>query len=270
MAAFRILNQKPVYFDLQGRPASGGYLLFYITGTTTPKSVFGNKALSINNGNRVNINSDGRTAVDIWGDGAYRVRVYDANNTLLSEADDVEVAGGTGASIPTLVAGSFLTNNGALLLWAPIRQLPDPTGQDGKVPTASGAGYVLQTPAVPPAPVAPNIEVTTTSLRVAQGATSFLIQFGSGSAAASGNKTTTASIVFPTPYAAAPKVFANNSAGFVTQAGDVQPTISVSSVTTTGATVKFSTQTGESNSNNNIVTPVAFDWIAFGTIATPP
>ena len=34
--------------------------------------------------------------VDIWGDGSYRVRLYDFDGTLIDEADNVEIQGGNG------------------------------------------------------------------------------------------------------------------------------------------------------------------------------
>lgn len=267
MAAFRILNQFPVFFGLTGLLAVGAELRFYEAGTTDPKSVYGNKALTIDNGPVIAIGTDGRTAVDIWGDGSYRVRLYAADGTLIDEADDVEIAGGDAATIPALVDGWFLTNNGALLLWAEIRQLPDPTGQDGKMVVADGAGYILQEIPEPPDPPDPDIVVTETSFQAGTSAdpTKYFTQIGTGSAPASGTKSTQATVSFATPFAAAPKVFPINTSGYVTAAGDVQPTVSVTSKSSTQFTVLFSTQTGEGNSNNNIINAVNFDYLAVGT-----
>lgn len=268
--AFRILNQFPVYLDHEGRPASGGWLAFYESGTDAEKDVYGDPDLSTNNGVTVELDSDGRTTHDVWGDGAYRVRLYDADGTLLAEADDVEVGGGDAQAIPPLQTGRFLTNNGAVLQWANVRELPDPTGQDGKMLVADGSSAIWQPLPETVDPPKPDIEVDSGSVRIgAGGATSWLQQIGSGSAGASGTKSTTANVTFPEPFAATPKVFVVNTSGFVTQRGTVQPTVSVTNRSTTGFTVTFGTETGEGNSDNNITSPVNFDWLAVGTVATP-
>lgn len=269
MAAFQIFDPFEVFFDQQGQPLAGGSIKFFAAGTTTPKDVFGNKALTINNGSTVTLDSAGRANVDIWGDGSYYVELWSSGNVKIDDANNVEIAGGSGTALPAYQASKFLTNDGAVLSWADVRQVPDPTGQSGKQLGTDGALVFWETKAVPPTVTQPDIEVTTAKFRAAQGATSFLLQNGAGSAAASGTKATTGSVTFPTPFAEAPRVFVTNTSGYVTQAGDVQPSVSVTARSTTGFTVLFSTQTGESNTNNNITAPVNFDWIALGTVATP-
>ncbi len=270
MPAFRLLNQFPVYFDRAGRLADGGRLLFFETDTTTPKDVFGDPDLSVNNGNSVTIGSDGRAEVDVWGDGRYYVRLEDADGTLIADANHVEAGGGSEATIPPLESGAFLTNNGSLLLWSEIREVPDPTGQGGKILGTDGDVLIWQPVQEIPEPPEPDISVDSDSIRIGGGgSTSWLQQIGSGSAAATGSKSTTANVTFPKPYASTPKVFVTNTAGFITQKGNVMPTVSVTNRSTTGFTVSFSTETGEGNADNNIVTPVAFDWLAVGTVSTP-
>lgn len=267
MAAFRILNQFPVYLDQSGQPASGGELRFYESGTTTPKSVYGDPELTIDNGSTVLLNSDGRTAVDVWGDGAYRVRLYDADGTQLAEADDVEVAGGSGTAIPALVDGYFLTNNGALLLWAPIREMPDPTGQDGKYPVASGSGYVLQSPPEPPEIPDPDIVVgdATFQAGVSDDITKFYIQTGTGSAPASGTRRTNASVEFDDAFGVLWHVSVTQKHGGVTSNSFI-PTQSVSTQSVNGFTVDFSTDENSTSGDWNIINPVPFSWMAVGTI----
>src|SRR5690348_9531177 len=97
MAAFRILDQSPVYFLLDGvTPAAGGRIEFYEAGTTTAKDVYGDQDLTVNNGSSITLGSDGRAVDDIWGDGSYRVRVYASDDTLISDDDNVEIPGGAG------------------------------------------------------------------------------------------------------------------------------------------------------------------------------
>lgn len=263
MAAFRLLNQFPVYFDQQGRLADGGELRFYESGTTTPKDVYGDQALTVNNGSSVAIGSDGRTVVDVWGDGEYRVRLYDADGTLIGEADNVEVAGGTGQSIPALVTGQFLTNNGALLLWAPIREMPDPTGQDGKYPVASGSGYVLQSPPEPPVIPEPDWTVGTTTLQLGE----FLIQTGTATAPSSGARTTSTNVAFPTAYTSilhlsvTPNV---SSVGAYGIGATMAATGYVHGSASTGFTATFNSADDGGDSGFTVDNPVPFTWVAFG------
>src|SRR3989304_1853639 len=126
--AFRVTDQFPQYCDAAGVPLAGGRLRFYFAGTTTAANVYGDKALTVNNGSTVDLDSSGRTNVDVWSDGtALRMRLYDAASVLIGEADNVELPGGAATSLPAFVAGKFLTNDGAVLSWATIREVPDPT-----------------------------------------------------------------------------------------------------------------------------------------------
>lgn len=273
MAAFRILNQFPVYLDLAGKPADGGYLKFYESGTTTPKSVYGGPDLTPDNGSTVALSSDGRTDVDVWGDGAYRVRLYDADNTLIAEADDVEIAGGDGTTIPALVDGYFLTNNGSLLLWASIRQLPDPTGQDGKMVVADGDSYILQSIPEPPEPVDPEIVIDDAAKLFRAGVsddnTKFVIQCGLGSAPASGSRNTTGSVTFDTPFVTLWALNITQNHNGVTADSHV-PSQTVTTKSTTGFTARFSTDENSTSSVWNIINEVPFMWVAMGTVEVTP
>lgn len=267
MAAFRLLNQFPVYLDNEGQPAALGYLRFYESGTTTDKAVYSDAGLSQSSGARVDLDSAGRTESDVWGDGSYRVRLYGADDVMIAEADDVEVAGGTGTTIPAMVDGYFLTNNGGLLLWAPIREVPDPTGQSGKMLTNDGSN--LNWTAVPSLTI-PTLDavVSTSSLRIAAGTTSFLIQMGDDSAPASNDVFTQKSVTFPTAYVSTPFVFVTPRNGGVTPHGYYTKP-SVLDRSQTGFTFSVHTGTGESNSNASVTDTVDFSWVAFGTIVTP-
>lgn len=264
MPAFRLLNQFPVYLDNSGRPAAGGYLLFFDSGTSDPKAVYADKALTQSNGARVNLDSAGRTEVDVWGDGAYRVRLYDALDTLIQEADGVELAGNSGTSIPDMVDGWFLTNNGGLLLWAPVREVPDPTGQSGKVLGTDGTNLNWQAPAE--APEAPGVAVTPDSF-LAGGSTTdkFFVQWGSAEAPASGSNTTTKTVPFPVSFSGAPKVFVMATSRSQ-PGGPVVPELT-SAPSASQFTVSFDVAEGNVG-GANIVSPVPFDWIAFGLKAT--
>jgi hypothetical protein len=276
MPSFRVLNPFPTYVDFANKPADGGELRFYEAGTTTPKSVFADPGLTIDNGPVVGIGSDGRTVVDVWGDGAYRVRLYDADSTLIAEADNVEIPGGAGLNIPVPSVGEFVTGDGTQFLLQTLLLLPDPTGQDGKMVVADGAGYILVPQPTDPTPVDPEIVVTDASFQagVSTDETKWFVQTGSGSATAGGSKTATASIVFDTPYAVAPKhVAISPTTASSTGAANLVPAWAITAKSVTGFTVTFSTVTGGTSADNqapsNIISAVTFDWMATGTIEVP-
>ena len=50
MSGFRPLDPFQVYTDLTGKLAVGGNLHFYAAGTTTDADVYGDEALTVNNG----------------------------------------------------------------------------------------------------------------------------------------------------------------------------------------------------------------------------
>lgn len=274
MAAFRLLNQFPVFWDQQGRLADGGELRFYESDTTTPKDVYGDQALTVNNGSIVAIGSDGRTVVDVWGDGEYRVRLYDADGTMIGEADNVEVAGGTGQSIPALVTGQFLTNNGALLLWAPIREMPDPTGQDGKYPVASGSGYVLQSPPAPPEIPEPEIVIGDGTFQAGTSGvtTKFYIQHVTDTAPATNALSSSKAVTFPTAFATLDNVLVTvTTSGVSSVTPPGLPSYSVTGWTpgspSTGVTVNFRQMTDAGlGAEDKINSPVPFRITAIGTI----
>lgn len=276
MAAFRILNQFPVYLGLSNLPADGGELRFYESGTTDPKSVYADPGLTIDNGPTVGIGSDGRTEVDVWGEGAYRVRLYEADGTLVAEADDVEIAGGDATTIPALVDGYFLTNNGSLLLWAQLLQLPDPIGQDGKMVVADGASYILVPQPTPPVPVEPEIVRTGNgaagSFRAGTSAstTKHFEQWGQATAPANaGAKTTSLAVVYPVAFVDTPRIFITMRGSGFTNAGSY-PDFGLSADSATGFTVKFDSQRGESNSDMNLSSAIPFSWHALGTVVVEP
>lgn len=259
MAAFRILNNFPVYIGDNGAPLAGGYLRFYDSGTTTPRDVYADPGLSVNNGAEVALDATGRAEVDIWGDGSYRVRLYAADGTLVGEADDVEIPGGDAATIPALVDGYFLTNNGALLLWEAIRQLPDPTGQDGKMVVADGDGYILQSIPEPPEPPEPDIEVGDDFLRV----DTYYAQWGTGSAPATGTDRTSVAITFPEAFDSAPH-FVGITVTSTNITGHSLVAIAVTNLTVNGCTVTFDNADRHYQGSSKIVNPVPFMWKAEG------
>jgi hypothetical protein len=81
--------------DSDDNPLAGGYISFYAAQTTTPKAVYSDADLSTSLGTSVDLNSAGapvsgsNTPVLIYpGLGDYKIRYYDADDTLIFEFDD--------------------------------------------------------------------------------------------------------------------------------------------------------------------------------------
>jgi hypothetical protein len=261
MAAFRILSQSPVYFLLDGKtPAAGGRIEFYEAGTTTSKDVYGDQALTVNNGSSITLGSDGRASDDIWGDGSYRVRVYAADDTLISDDDNVEIPGGIGTAIPALEAGKVLSNDGAVLQWLQLQDVPDPTGQSGKILTSDGSSLVYTDP-----PADPVVPITVGADNVQFGNTSskaFYIQAGTATAPASGTFTTSKAITFAKTFATVLHVGVMPQT--VEPGGPVVAYLTTPA-TTGGFTAVFDVAEG-ANANNTIASDIPFSWVAFGLV----
>ena len=261
MAAFRILSQSPVYFLLDGKtPAAGGRIEFYEAGTTTAKDVYGDEALTVNNGSSIDLGSDGRAVDDIWGNGSYRVRVYASDNTLISDDDNVEIPGGTGTAIPALEAGKVLSNDGAVLQWLDLVSPPDPTGHSGQILGSDGTSLIWQD-----APTQPTVPITVGTDNAQIGNTNskaFYIQAGTSTAPASGTYTTSKSITFAKTFATVLHV---GISALTVEPGGPIVAYQTSPPTTGGFTAVFDVAEG-ANANNTIASDIAFSWVAFGLV----
>jgi hypothetical protein len=265
--AFRIIDQARTFFSSTGELLPGGYIEFYDATTTTPRNVYGNLALTVNNGDTIALDASGRPEHDIWGTGDYRFRVYDADDVEQADVDDVIDPTAAGLTLPEGDAGQFLTTDGeGGYSFVGIIQVPSMTGQANKFLKNDGTAALWSTG--PADGADPDITLGSGIATIGDGGASKLVlQYGSDSAAASGTKATSKAVVFGTAFQATPKIFVVSTSGFVTAAGTVQPTESIISQSAAGFTAQFCTQTGEANSDGNITSPVTFGWFAIGTIA---
>lgn len=269
MTGFRILNPFPVYLDRLGTPAANGRLEFFDAGTSTPKDVYGDPDLTVNNGPTVLIGSDGRAVDDIWGEGSYYVRLLAADDTLIAEADDVSIPGGTGATIPALQAGKFLTNDGAVMSWANIIQPPDPTGQSGKVLGTDGANLIWQPAPTTPPPATSDVAVLANGVTISDGTKKILIQTGTGTAPNVGGRDTSVAVTFPTAFSGNPMFIGITPryGGTVSNYGNA-PIPHVSAYSATGFTAAMAGgERDDTNSGFNFNTAIPFDWVAIGLVA---
>lgn len=267
--SFRPFDPFQVYTDLTGALASGGTLHFYAAGTTTDADVFGDNALTVNNGPTVAIGSDGRAVDDIWCDGtkSYRCRVYASDATLIADRDNIAMQV-SGTTLPTPVDGEFLVGASGLWVTAAIRQALDPTGQANKLEGSDGTNQVwVDKPSdgSDGTSTQADVTVTSTSVKWSNGTGDlFFIQTGTGTAAATGTINTGATISFPVAFKAIAAVIispTNDATG-----SGYLPTWSVNTKTTTGASVEFGTN--GANPGVHFATTQNFDWIAFGTVAS--
>lgn len=268
MAAFRIYSKIDTFWGQTGQLLAGGQIRFFDAGTTTPRNVFGNEELTVNNGSTVTLDSSGRPNVDVWGSGEYFVELYDALGVKQGEADDVQEQGAAAASIPSQAGnlGKFLSTDGSLLQWQAVRQVPDPTGQANKILGTDGSNLTwVNRPADGAAGATADIDVTATSAIVGDGIDRMRWLTGTGSASASGGRTTSVAITFASAFAAAP-VFVGimPTVSVITGVG-YAPVCSATNITTTGFTANFDVNSDQSGANISV--PVTFQWFAMGDVA---
>jgi hypothetical protein len=190
------------------------------------------------------------------------VELYDSDDVKQGEADNVEIPGGEATALPTLDADKFLTNDGSVMSWADVREVPDPTGSANKFLTTDGTalswGNGPDDPVVPDIPT-DGITDDTTGATIGK----FKIQTGSATAPASGTFTTSKAVTFGTAYATCYHVEITVTSG-AASGGPIVGYLS-SAPGTTGFTAAFDVAEGD-NANSTISSTVSFTWVAFGHI----
>ena len=276
MSAYQFVNPAPLFFNIPGTEIlDSGTLHFYIEDTTTPKNTWSDPALTILNSNPVDLDASGRANVGIWLDGNYSVVLKDSlGATVWTRVVRSDVI--AGLSIPALVADYILSNDGSNLIWVdPIGALfPDPTGSTGYVLGTDGTSIFWTPQPTIPEPEQPEIVVGANSFRGGTSAdeTKGLFQTGTGSAAASGTKSTSVAVVYATPFAATPIVVVTATGGPFAPgngAGGYYADLSITASSATGFTLTANTNHGEDNSDGNINTAVTFNYMAYGNVEVP-
>lgn len=267
--AFRIFSKLNTFYGLTGQLLAGGQLKFYEAGTTTPAAVYGDEELTVNNGVTVDLDSSGRPDVDVWGaaGASYFVELYDSDGVKQGEADDVQDPAGVASSVPSLsgASGKFLTNNGAVTLWASIREVPDPTGQANKVLSTDGTSLIwIAKPADGAPGPTPDIDVTATSVIVGDGTDRMRTLLGTSSAPASGGRTTSVAVTFASAFTTPPHVIITPTIAVVTGIG-YSAVPSATNITASGFTANFDVNADKAGANINV--PVTFQYQATGKVA---
>ena len=257
--AFQFVNPAPVLFDLLGiEPAAGGSLLFYERGTTTPKDTWSDPDLAVLNSNPVLLDSSGRSNTQIWMDGEYTVVLRDGDGEQVW-AREMGSGQAAGTTIPDLIAGRFLTNNGTDLLWSTIRQVPDPTGSANRILSTDGANLIwIPQPTIPPPP---DLPIGSGDNFAEFGDT--LIQWGTGTGPATGTDFSQSNITFGRLFAAPPPfvgvtVATNNINGTSLVA------IGVTAIGVSGCVVDFNNADRHYQGSSKLTGPIPYMWMAIG------
>lgn len=270
MSSFRILNQAPQYLLADGRVNAGGKLYFYETDLTTPKDTWSDEAMTTLNSNPVVMDAAGRTLTDVWGDGEYGEVVTDADDVVIWTRNNVKALGDAGLTIPALVTGEFLTNDGSTLQWSAIGQVPDPTGHSGDILYSDGElPYWAAPPETPEAPT-PDITLTDTSCLAGTSAdnTKLFMLSGTGQATNTGTKSTSVAVTFATAFDVLWAVIITPLESSTTPSGAL-PTWSVTGWTpgnaSSSVTVNFNIPDDDSTSSWKFNTAIDFAYVAIGT-----
>ena len=257
MPAYRPLGTFPQYFLADGTVNNGGLIHFYQTDLTTLQDTWSDMGLTTLNANPVVLDSSGRPTTDIWGSAAYGVVITDSLGANPRTFNNIQPESGSGSAIPSLVNGEFLTNNGSVLLWEAISQLPDPTGHAGQILFTDGT---LDYWGAVPVPAAPPITNTSNSVKIGTA----LIQWGTGSAPASGTTVAAASVNYPIAYSSSPVVFISPSDSTALSGGWTSICASTS-IGTTSFTATFNSNSWNP-SLGNFVGAQAFQWMSVGIV----
>ena len=261
---FQFYNPAPVLWTLNAlEPAAGGSLQFYAIGTTTPKNTFSDFAKTTPNANPVPLDSAGRPETPLWLDGDYSVTLRDSTGATIDTFDLRDPATG-GTTIPSLVSGQFLTNNGTSLSWTTIRQLPDPTGQSGKVVTTDGANFLFTNlPAPPELPVT----ISSTGLVIGDGTKKLRIVTGTDTAPGTGTNRTSKNVSFGVTFLT-PPIWVDVKVNQVPISGVALVATAITNTTTTGCLATFDTADRHfaGNPDNYINASFPFTWFAIGEV----
>ena len=104
MSAILLQNGKQAFTDLNGHPLVGGKVYFYAPATSTPKDTWQDAPQTVLNTNPVVLDARGEAA--IYGSGAYRQVLRDADSNLIWDAYIPDLTGSLQGAIDDLYAKS--------------------------------------------------------------------------------------------------------------------------------------------------------------------
>ena len=266
MAAYRLpgFDRMRTFYGESGQLLAGGYCKFYQAGTTTPQSVYGEKALTTNNGSTIDLDASGRLIHEVWADVAnsFFVEVYDADDVKQGEADNVEVPGGAPQVIPVPGPDEFLSGDGTNFLVVDLsaRLVPDPTGHSNQVLSTDGTDLTWIAKPADGADGANGV-----SDLAAVGLDGKTIRSGSATGTSAGGRTQTVSVVYDSALGASADFIGIEITSASLSSGTNNPSHRITTSSTTGFTVLFVMgEVDDSQSSYNFNAGVAFNYWAIG------
>lgn len=267
MAAYLLFNTITTFCGRSRELLAGGEIRFFQTNTTTPQDVYGNRALSVNNGNTVALDASGRLTHECWADttASYYVELYDSDGVKQGEVSHIEVPGGQGQVIPVPSSGEYLTGDGTNFLTDDLsdRLLPDQTGHSNEILGTDGTVASWVARPADGAPGVSDISVGANSVRIGD----MLIQYGVDTAPSTGTVTSSKSVTFPTAFKAGetPSVRITPLVG--TSDGGYTYWMQ-SSPSNSAFTVVFDLAEGD-RASANVVASIPFQWVAMAKVTLP-
>lgn len=268
MAAFLLHDKITTWFGSTGQLLPGGYMRFYLAGSTTPQDVYGDRALTTNNGDTIQLDASGRLVHECWADtaDAYFLELYDADDVKQGEVSYREVPGGVGQVIPIPESGEYLSGDGTQFIAVDLslNLLPDQTGHSNEILGTDGTTPSWAAKPADGAAGTSDIATTATSFKVGN----MLTQTGTATGTSVGTRFQTVSVTFATAFDSTP-IFVGvevDSGTLSTYAN--QPTWSITAKSATGFTVKFTMgELDDSQAGFNFSAGVPFTYIATGVKA---
>ena len=173
----------------------------------------------------------------------------------------VEIPGGEATALPALSADKFLTNDGAVMSWAEVLQVPNPTGSADKVLSTDGTTLTW---------IDKPTDGAAGTANVAQDATSFGVEdmyviTGTGTGTSVGGRTQTCAVTFATAFTSTPVwIGIQVTSSSLSSAGNM-PSWSIATDSATGFTVKFTMgELDDSGSGFDYNGAVQFSYLAIG------
>lgn len=263
MPSFLLYDKCRVWFDDTGNVLADGYLKFYVAGSTTPQDVYGNRALSTNNGDTIALDAAGKLEHECWADAtdAYFIEVYNASDVKVGEISYREVDGGVGQTIPVPNDDEVLGGDGVNFIVRSFREVPDPTGNANKILGTDGDLVLWVARPSDGANGESDIENDDNGFSVG----GIRVTYGSGTGVNAGGRTQTANVVFPVEFGAAPDIVLVTVTNSVLSSAGNMPTYAVTSKSTTGCTIKFTMgELDDTRSQYDFTSAVQFNYVAYG------
>lgn len=207
--AARFHDPKPIFWDDDGLACAGGYLTFAEDDTTTPKTVWAERALSTSLGSSVDLDASGRAESDIWFEGSCYVRLFNAADVQIwarANVEDGAFAGNAPLSPEDGDDNDVYRTDGTPggAYWGPVEEVAAVSGQPGKYYGNDGETHGWYAFPVAEEYTSANLPggITSSVTRVVVGVVAFV--WGNDTAPSTGTLKTTKAVTFGTAFSGTP------------------------------------------------------------------